>query len=104
MIKSESSGISYIIIYIFEPSRIEYPDTSPRHLQFVYHSIAALDTVLSKFNRRVEVFYGEAVDVFSYLNEEFDINSIFSYQESGTQASWERDKKLKMVCKSNQIN
>jgi deoxyribodipyrimidine photo-lyase len=104
LIKAESSGISYIIIYIFEPSRIEYPDTSPRHLQFVYHSIAALDTVLSKFNRRVEVFYGEAVDVFSYLNEEFDINSIFSYQESGTQASWERDKKIKKVCKSNQIN
>jgi len=104
LLKAESSGISYIIIYIFEPSRIEYPDTSPRHLQFVYHSIAALDTVLSKFNRRVEVFYGEAVDVFSYLNEEFDINSIFSYQESGTQASWGRDKKIKKVCKSNQIN
>jgi deoxyribodipyrimidine photo-lyase len=104
LLKAESSGISYIIIYIFEPSRIEYPDTSPRHLQFVYHSIAALDTVLSEFNRRVEVFYGEAVDVFSYLNEEFDINSIFSYQESGTQASWGRDKKIKKVCKSNQIN
>ena len=104
LLKVESSGISYLIIYIFEPSRIEYPDTSPRHLQFVYHSIAALDTVLSEFNRRVEVFYGEAVDVFSYLNEEFDINSIFSYQESGTQASWERDKKIKKFCKSNQIN
>ncbi len=104
LLKAENSGISYIIIYIFEPSRIEYPDTSPRHLQFVYHSIAALDKVLSEFNRRVEVFYGEAVDVFSYLNEEFDINSIFSYQESGTQASWERDKKIKKVCKSNQIN
>ena len=104
LLKAESSGISYIIIYIFEPSRIEYPDTSPRHLQFVYHSIAALDKVLSEFNRRVEVFYGEAVDVFSYLNEEFDINSIFSYQESGTQASWERDRKIKKVCKPNQIN
>ena len=104
LLKVESSGISYLIIYIFEPSRIEYPDTSPRHLQFVYHSIAALDTVLSEFNRRVEVFYGEVVDVFSYLNEEFDINSIFSYQESGTQASWERDKKIKKFCKSNQIN
>ena len=104
LLKAENSGISYIIIYIFEPSRIEYPDTSPRHLQFVYHSIAALDKVLSEFNRRVEVFYGEAVDVFSYLNEEFDINSIFSYQESGTQASWERDKKIKKFCKSNHIN
>ncbi|MDG1793236.1 MAG: hypothetical protein P8H44_01650 [Flavobacteriaceae bacterium] len=35
LLKAERAGISYRIVYVFEPSRIEYPDTSPRHLQFV---------------------------------------------------------------------
>ena len=104
LLKAECAGVPYRIIYLFEPSRIEYPDTGPRHLQFVYHSISTLDKVLNEFNRRVEVFYGEAIEVFNYLNDEFDINSVFSYQESGTQASWERDKKIKQFCKFNQIN
>jgi deoxyribodipyrimidine photo-lyase len=104
LLKAECAGVPYRIIYLFEPSRIEYPDTGPRHLQFVYHSISTLDKVLNEFNRRVEVFYGEAIEVFNYLNDEFDINSVFSYQESGTQASWERDKKIKQFCKCNQIN
>ena len=56
LLKAECAGIPYRIIYLFEPSRIEYPDTSPRHLQFVYHSIVALNKLLSEFNRRVEVF------------------------------------------------
>ena len=82
LLKAECAGISYRIIYIFEPSKIVYPDTSPRHLQFIFHSIHALDKVLSAFNRRVEVFYGEAIEVFNYLNEDFDINSVFSFHES----------------------
>ena len=104
LLKAECAGIPYIIIYLYEPSRIEYPDTSQRHLQFVYHSIGNLDKVLSEFNRRVELFHGEAIEVFNYLIKDLDIISVFSYQESGTQGSWERDKKIKQFCKSNQIN
>ena len=73
-------------------------------MQFVYHSIANLNKVLSEFNRRVDLFYGEAIDVFNYLIKDLDIISVFSYQESGIQCSWERDKKIKQFCKSNQIS
>ncbi|MCH1547387.1 MAG: DNA photolyase family protein [Flavobacteriaceae bacterium] len=104
LLKAELAGIPYLIIYLFEPTRINYPDTSLRHLQFVYHSIADLDNLLSDFNRRVDIFYGEATDVFNYLIKNFNIISVFSYQESGIQGSWERDKKIKRFCKSNQIN
>ena len=104
LLKAECAGIPYLIIYLLEPSRIEYPDTSQRHLQFVYHSISSLDKVLSEFNRRVELFYAEAIDVFNYLIKDFNIISVFSYQESGIKGSWERDKKIKQFCNSNKIN
>ena len=48
---AEQAGLPYVIIYLFEPSIINYPDTSLRHLQFVYHSIASLNLQLDKYNR-----------------------------------------------------
>ena len=62
--KAEQSGIPYRIIFLFEPSIIEYPDTSLRHLQFVYQSILTLNKTLSKFSRGVDIFYEEAATVF----------------------------------------
>jgi deoxyribodipyrimidine photo-lyase len=101
--KAEQARIPYIIIYLFEPSIIEYPDTSPRHLQFVYHSIKSLDKRLQSYNRRIDVFYSQAIDVFTFLRNNFSIKHLFSYQESGTQITWQRDKQIKKFCNDNQI-
>ena len=93
LLAAEQAGIPYRIIYLFEPELIAYPDTSPRHLQFVYHSIMALNHSLGTFNRSVEIFYGEASVIFEYLMKNFTVETIFSYRESGTQSTWQRDKK-----------
>lgn len=101
--KAEQANIPYRIIYLFEPFILDSPDTSLRHLQFVYHSILALNKTLAPFGRKVEVFNGSAIDVFSYLNEIFEIKSIFSYQESGTLSTWKRDKEVSLFCEGEQI-
>ncbi|WP_339654381.1 FAD-binding domain-containing protein [uncultured Maribacter sp.] len=103
LLKAERAGIPYRIIYLFEPSLIAYPDTSPRHLQFIYHSITALNKTLSPFNRGVDVFYGEAIDVFEYLQLSYNIKTLFSFRESGTQLTWQRDKKINSFCKQHSI-
>ncbi|MHA7865461.1 cryptochrome/deoxyribodipyrimidine photo-lyase family protein [Flagellimonas marinaquae] len=100
---AEKAGIPYLIIYLFEPSIIEYPDTSPRHLQFVYHSIKSLDKRLQNYNRRVDVFYAEAITIFNFLQKKYTIKQLFSYQESGTKITWERDKHIKQFCNGCQI-
>lgn len=101
LLRAEQAGLPYRIIYLFEPSLITYPDTSPRHLQFIYHSILALNKTLAPFKRSVEVFYGEALEVFEYLKESFDIKTLFSFRESGTKSTWQRDKKVKSFCKQH---
>ena len=100
---AEKAGIPYRIIYLFEPSIINYADTSLRHLQFVYHSISEINKKLKPYNRSVEVFYGEAVDIFDYLSSLFQLKTLFSYQESGTEITWNRDKKIKLLCQKHQI-
>jgi deoxyribodipyrimidine photo-lyase len=103
LFNAEQSTIPYYIIYLFEPSLTQYPDTSPRHLKFVYHSIKALNKTLIPFSRSVNLFYGEAIEIFEYLKASFDIQNIFSYRESGTQISWHRDKKVTSFCKEHAI-
>lgn len=97
------AGIPYRIIYLFEPTLMAYPDTSPRHLKFIYHAILALNKTLRPFKRNVDVFYGEAIDIFEYLNECFEIKALFSFRESGTQITWQRDKKMASFCKQHHI-
>jgi deoxyribodipyrimidine photo-lyase len=100
---AEQSSLPYIIIFAFEPSVISYHDTSLRHLQFQYHSILQLNKNLSAFQKQVIVFHSELVLILEEINKQYHINNIFSYQESGIQLTYERDKKVATYCKKEGI-
>ena len=101
---AEAANIPYIALFVFEPSMMQHPDTSMRHLQFQYHSILAMNNRLSIANKEIYVFYGEAKDVFHWLTEEFDIQHVFSYQESGVQISYDRDVELNSLFKKKEVD
>jgi deoxyribodipyrimidine photo-lyase len=102
--QAEASDLSYLIVYFFEPSIIAHPDTSTRHLKFIHQSIGQTNQVLAPFQKQIEPFYGEATDIFNFLTEKFAIQNVFSYQESGVQKTWDRDKSVKKLLDSNGIN
>lgn len=52
---------------------------------------------LAPTQQKVHVFHGDAPDVFAYLMEVFEIKTVYSYQETGIQASWDRDKLVKQL-------
>ena len=88
---AESKELPYIPIYIFDSKLVKYPDTSDRHLKFIFDSIIDINSKLSKFNKEVKIFYGSSIKVFKDLLEQFKIENIYSYQESGIRSSWDRD-------------
>ena len=94
LFKAEELKQDYIIIYLFEPDQMNHPDFSLRHQQFIYHSIIAMNKTLKTYNREVHVFYENAKNVFKYLTSKYSVKNVFSYQESGTNNSWLRDKKV----------
>jgi deoxyribodipyrimidine photo-lyase len=100
---AEQAGLPYLIVFFFEPSIIQFPDTSERHLQFQYHSILAFNKKLAKYNRGVTLFYAEAIQALSEILEQYQIQTIFSYQESGTQITYDRDKAVAKFCSVHQI-
>ncbi len=94
---SELCGLPYLLIYVFEPSQIKRPDTSLRHLSFVYHSLLTLE------HRKVELFYGEVESVLGSIVTQCEIQNLFSYQESGVESTWDRDKSVQRFCDAHSI-
>ena len=100
---AEKKNIPYIIIYIFDAQLLKHPDVGIRHLQFVYQSIEAMNIALEPYNKTVSVFYGTSLEVFKYLFEQYEIKNIFSYQETGIQKSWDRDKGVSNFLNNNGV-
>jgi deoxyribodipyrimidine photo-lyase len=94
---AEEDGLPYLIIFLFEPSLYQLPDTSSRHLRFQLDSLLEMQSELQNTNHRVHCFHGEAEDVFKYLFTHVEIMHVFSYQETGIQSSWDRDKRMKKL-------
>lgn len=88
---AEASGLPYRVIFIFEPSLVGHADCSDRHLRFQWQAIQDMQ---QRLGRPVDVFWGEAEAVFSSLIEAFDVQQVFSYQESGIEKSFLRDKAI----------
>ncbi len=100
---AESASLPYIIIFIFEPKIITHSDTSLRHLQFQYHSIKKMNTILIQYNKNVEIFYAEAKEVFELIAMQYNINSVFSYQETGVDITFQRDRQMQKCFTRNNI-
>ncbi|MFT7155767.1 MAG: deoxyribodipyrimidine photo-lyase [Parvicella sp.] len=102
--EAENSELPYIALYIYEPEVIAYSDTSLRHLQFIYHSIADMNKRLNPFEIKVEICYGSSVEIFKSLLEQFSVQNVFSYQESGIELTWKTDKQLNLLFANGNVN
>ena len=98
---AEQYGLPYLVIYTLEPSIIQHADTSLRHLQFINHSLREL-----RENKSIPVhlLYGEVTDIFAKLIDQFKIQHVLSYQESGINITWDRDKAIKGILDKNNIH
>ena len=97
---AEKDKYPFITIYIFDEDIINKPDSSTRHLSFVYQSILDVNKKLEKFNKEVNIFYGQSIDIFKFLVKKFCIKNIYSYQETGTELTWKRDREVGKLLKA----
>jgi len=100
---AEEHALPYLICYFYEPSLLAYPDTSKRHLRFIYQSILDLNDKLKQYNQSVHIFHGDAIAIFENLSQQFKIENIYSYQESGTAITWRRDIAVQKFCNQRNI-
>jgi len=92
------------ILYIFEPSLIDDEHYSFRHWNFVKQSIQYLNEQLQPYQTKILCVEEEVVFVFEKLLETYNIQSVFSHQETGIRITYDRDKIFHKFCKKHQIN
>ena len=94
-------GLPVILLYIFEPELMEAADSDLRHWRFLYESLNQLKQGLP--NHCVTIAHCSADLVFEKLSTQFEIQGVFSHQETGNWISYDRDKRIAAFLKLKQI-
>ncbi len=100
---ANQSDLPLLLIYVFEPSVMNYDDSDVRHWRFIYESIQDLNKKLAPFNAEIYFFHNEVKSVLSELIKKFEVKTVFSHQEIGKKVTYDRDLEMKTFFSSNEI-
>lgn len=92
-----------LVIFIFDPLYHSHPTGSLRHLQIQWQSLIDLKAQLDG-QHHLAVFHGPSLAVFQHLCQSIQINKVFSYRESGVEASFKRDQLLQLYFKDQGVD
>lgn len=98
-----ANGGKVLPLYVVEPDYWELPDHSNRQWDFIRQSLIALDAALKTLGQGLIIQTGDVVEVLQSLHNMFDIQGLYSHQESGNGWTFERDKAVAKWCRSNQL-
>jgi deoxyribodipyrimidine photo-lyase len=98
-----SQNIPFFLVYCFEPSLINQPDSDIRHWRFCYQSLKQLNQNLSGFNTKINIFYEEFPQVLTLLLNHFKVQQLYSHIEHGNIASYQRDKAVASICNQHKV-
>lgn len=91
-------------MYIFEPSLKNDAHYSWRHFNFIKQSVKNINDKLQVQQTKVLCVVTEVIDGFKMLQQSYQINRVFSHQETGVKLTFDRDKAFAKFCKTNNIN
>lgn len=80
-----------IFIYIFDSLFFEQPEFNLRHFNFICESLRNLNLP------NLWVFKGDTIEIFESIFNEFAVDFMYSYAETGLNYTWEIDKKVKVL-------
>lgn len=95
--RAEKAGLPILLLYIFDTGAMAHEDMATRHHRFVYQSTEEINRDLENSGHKLDVRYGKSAEIFDAILADFDVKTVFSYQESGTQVTWNIDKAVATV-------
>jgi deoxyribodipyrimidine photo-lyase len=100
---AQNQHFPVLLIYCFEPSVMEYPDSDVRHWRFVHQSLQEMQEKLRVLNSRIHIFHQEVIPVLQHLTTKYTIRKLFSHEEIGNRVTFDRDIAVKEFCRENCI-
>ena len=92
-----------LLLYIVEPKMQAHANYSDMHWRFVREALTDLSQQIEGLGGGFKIAFADAEKVFSELNQNFEIKTIFSHAETGLKATYERDKVLATYFSENNI-
>ena len=96
-------GGKVLLVYFWEPSLMKDAHMDPRHLGFIKESLLEMQETLAPYQLTIELLTGEVEDILTELSEHLKICNIFSYQETGTSLTFQRDLTIKKWAKERGV-
>lgn len=92
-----------LLIAFIEPKLKANAHFDARHWDFVKQSVADINQRLQAHSQHLFLLETDPVAFFDQLHKHQPINTVFSYQETGEDATYDRDKVLKLWFESEHI-
>jgi len=96
--RAQQLGLPVLVVVFLEPSLMVTPESDQRHWRFVYQSVCDIQRRLNSFGGSIRLIHSEVVPYLESLTEVFDVKHLLSYQETGLQVTYNRDKEVKKWC------
>ncbi len=97
---AERDELPVILLYVFEPIMLNDKHYSDRHWRFVSESLLNMNSRLSS---KISVAHENALVVFEALLRQYEINAVYSHQETGLANTYTRDKSIATLLKTKGI-
>ncbi|MEM8836309.1 MAG: deoxyribodipyrimidine photo-lyase/cryptochrome family protein [Planctomycetota bacterium] len=85
-------------LYVYEPIVLESPEHDASHLRFVNECLAEVRESLRAAGSDLLVRRGEMIATLARLHDEFPFDELWSHEETGLLATYERDKHVRAWC------
>lgn len=96
-------GEPTLLLYVLEPSLVAAPQYDRRHWDFVAASLRDMQGQLAEYGHKLWVIRAEVLPFFETLHAAWPITQVLSYEETGLQLTFERDKAAARFFKKNGI-
>lgn len=90
-------------VYFFEPKIMSLPDFSDFHLKFILDSLLELQKSFMELGIPLLLLPYNAIEGLRKLQTYFDIQTLFSHEETGNWQTFMRDKQVLSFCKEHNI-
>jgi len=104
LFEAQQKGNPVLLLYVFEPSLIQAPDTDARHWRFVWESLMDMEQTLLSYQTKMVIAFGETIDILKSIQQHYSIAQLYAHQEIGVKQTFDRDKQVAAFCKQNGIN
>jgi deoxyribodipyrimidine photo-lyase len=98
-----SSNTPTLLLYILDPQYIQNPHYAARHWQFVKDSLKDMARQFKRHELHFSVLEGDTILIMQEIASIFEVQCIYSYQETGLNFSYTIDKALKKWIDSKSI-